>query len=61
MISMNRERIDRLGHLSPFGVVAYKQEVEKHKVSNERNIVYTNNPVEFPDYMGTRINIIIGD
>lgn len=39
---------------------AYKQEVEKSKKTNEENIVYTEDAIEFPDYVGTRINIIVG-
>lgn len=56
----NIERIDRYTMPSFLAINAYKQEVEKSKKTNEENIVYTEDAIEFPDYVGTRINIIVG-
>ena len=60
VMKSNIERIDRYTMPSFLAINAYKQEVEKPKKSNEGNIVYTEDALEFPEYMGTRINIVVG-
>lgn len=38
---------------------AYTQEVDKSKKTIEEVVVHENIAVEFPSYMGTRINILV--
>jgi hypothetical protein len=60
---MDKERIERLGHLAFYGYSQYVQEVEKSKKTESGNRVETTDVVQmldtFPEYVGNRINIFV--
>jgi hypothetical protein len=51
------ERINRLGPLN-YGYNSYIQEVKAKKVSTEKIKVEIEQAPEFPDHLGTKINLL---
>jgi hypothetical protein len=60
---MDKERIERLGHLAFYGHSRYIQEVEKPKKTESGNRVDLVDAVQmldtFPEHLGNRINIFV--
>jgi hypothetical protein len=52
------ERINRLGPLN-FGYNQYIQEVSNKKISTEKIKVETEQAIDMPDYLGSKINFLI--